>query len=159
MGREIEKKFLIADNSWRGLAEGSLYCQGYLNSEKGRTVRVRTVNERGILTIKGPEANGVRLEYEYDIPITEAREMLFQLCHRPLIEKIRYRILYAGFNWEVDEFKGENAGLLLAEIELDFVGQQFEKPPWIGMEVTGDTRYYNACLVQNPYSHWKDHNE
>lgn len=156
MGREIEKKFLIADNSWQGLVAGIPYRQGYLNSEKGRTVRIRTVNERGILTIKGPDENGARLEYEYDIPIGEAREMLDRLCHKPLIEKIRYRIPYAGFHWEVDEFKGENDGLVFAEIELDFVGQQFEKPAWIGREVTGDARYYNANLVHNPYSQWRE---
>jgi len=155
MGREIEKKFLITDNSWQGLAVGEAYCQGYLNSEKGRTVRVRIIGNRGILTIKGPNDNGARLEYEYDIPVTDAREMLDRLCQKPLIEKIRYCIPYAGFTWEVDKFFGENEGLLMAEIELEYVGQQFEKPAWIGREVTGDTRYYNANLVKNPYSAWK----
>lgn len=156
MAKEIEKKFLIADNSWRGLGEGIFYCQGYLNSEKGRTVRIRTFGDRGVLTIKGPDEGGVKLEYEYDIPIGDAREMLERLCHRPLIEKVRHRILFAGFTWEIDEFKGENTGLLMAEIELDFVGQEFEKPPWIGREVTGDARYYNANLVHNPYSNWRE---
>lgn len=156
MGREIEKKFLIADNSWRGIAEGIPYRQGYLNSEKGRTVRIRTINERGILTIKGPDESGVKLEYEYDIPIGDAREMLDRLCYRPLIEKVRYCIPFAGFYWEVDEFKGENEGLFIAEIELEFVGQYFDKPAWIGREVTGDARYYNANLVHNPYSRWRE---
>ena len=156
MGREIEKKFLITDNSWRGLAEGLPYCQGYLNSDKGRTVRIRTIDDRGVLTIKGPDEGGVKLEYEYDIPLDDAREMLDRLCHRPLIEKVRYRIPFAGFYWEVDEFTGDNSGLLLAEIELAFVGQEFEKPAWIGREVTGDARYYNANLVHNPYSQWKE---
>jgi adenylate cyclase len=155
MGREIEKKFLITDNSWRGLAVGKEYCQGYLNSEKGRTVRVRIIGDRGILTIKGPNDHGARLEYEYDIPLEDAREMLDLLCHKPLIEKIRYNIHFSGFIWEVDEFKGDNEGLLIAEIELEHVGQEFNLPPWIGLEVTGDTRYYNANLVKNPYSGWK----
>jgi len=155
MGREIEKKFLIADNSWQGLVAGKDYCQGYLNSEKGRTVRVRIIGDRGILTIKGPNDQGARLEYEYDIPVVDAREMLDLLCHKPLIEKIRYCIPFAGFIWELDEFKGENEGLLMAEIELKYVGQEFTKPSWIGREVTGDTRYYNANLVKNPYSLWK----
>jgi adenylate cyclase len=155
MGREIEKKFLITDNSWRGLAHGKEYCQGYLNSEKGRTVRVRIIGDRGILTIKGPNDRGVRLEYEYDIPIEDAREMLDLLCHKPLIEKIRYNIFFSGFIWEVDEFKGDNEGLLIAEIELEYVGQEFNIPPWIGLEVTGDTRYYNANLAKNPYFNWK----
>lgn len=155
MGREIEKKFLIADNSWREFATGIPYCQGYLNSDKGRTVRIRTINDRGVLTIKGPDESGVKLEYEYDIPIDDAREMLDRLCHKPLIEKVRYRIPFAGFYWEVDEFTGENEGLLLAEIELAFVGQPFAKPAWIGREVTGDARYYNANLVNNPFSRWR----
>ncbi len=156
MGTEIEKKFLLTDQSWQGLAVGKNYCQGYLNSEKGRTVRVRIVGDQGILTIKGQNINGVRPEFEYTIPIHDAREMLDLLCHKPLIEKIRYCIPFSGFIWEVDEFKGENEGLLMAEIELEHVGQEFEKPPWIGREVTGDTRYYNANLVRNPYSAWKE---
>lgn len=156
MGKEIEKKFLLAGNGWQGLDEGKEYCQGYLNSEKGRTVRVRTIGNRGILTIKGPNDRGARLEYEYDIPFVDAREMLDLLCHKPLIEKIRYCIPFAGFVWEVDEFKGENEGLLIAEIELDHVGQEFTKPAWIGREVTADNRYYNANLVRNPYSAWKE---
>jgi len=155
MGREIEKKYLIADNSWQGLAVGKEYCQGYLNSEKGRTVRVRIIGNRGILTIKGPNDHGARLEYEYDIPVEDAREMLDLLCHKPLIEKIRYCIHFAGFTWEVDEFKGENQGLLIAEIELEYVGQEFSLPSWIGPEVTGDPRYYNANLVKNPYFGWR----
>ena len=156
MGKEIEKKFLIANDDWRQLGTGKPYCQGYLNAEKGRTVRVRTISDRGILTIKGPSEGAARLEYEYDIPVDEALEMLDRLCHKPLIEKTRYKIDYAGFTWEVDEFKGENLGLLFAEIELQYEGQEFETPPWIGREVTSDSRYYNANLVKNPFSAWKD---
>ncbi len=155
MGTEIEKKFLIINDDWRSLGTGESYCQGYLNAEKGRTVRVRIINDHGILTIKGPNVGGTRLEYEYDIPINEAREMLYELCHKPLIEKTRYKIPFEGFIWEVDQFTGENEGLIFAEIELSYEGQKFEKPPWIGEEVTDDSRYYNANLVNNPYSKWK----
>jgi CYTH domain-containing protein len=155
MGKEIEKKFLLVNEDWRHLGTGEPYCQGYLNTEKGRTVRVRTINDRGILTIKGPNIGGVRLEYEYDIPFNEAREILRELCQKPLIEKNRYKISFEGFIWEVDEFKGENDGLLFAEIELQHEGQRFTKPSWIGEEVTDDSRYYNANLVKNPYSNWK----
>ena len=155
MGKEIEKKFLIASDDWRRLGTGTHYSQGYLNSEKGRTVRVRTIGDRGVLTIKGASIGETRLEYEYDIPVGEAREMLRELCDKPLIEKTRYKIPFAGFIWEVDEFEGENEGLIFAEIELEHEGQEFALPPWIGREVTGDSRYYNANLVKNPYSNWK----
>jgi adenylate cyclase len=156
MGKEIEKKFLITNDNWRGLGTAEVYCQGYLNSERTVTVRVRTIGERGILTIKGPPVDGVKLEYEYDIPFGEATEMLEELCQKPLIRKTRYKVPYRGFTWEVDEFAGENEGLVFAEIELEEVAQNFEKPDWIGREVTGDSRYYNASLVRNPYSVWKD---
>ena len=156
MGKEIEKKFLIVSDDWRSLGTGEPYCQGYLNAEKGRTVRVRTINDRGILTIKGPSVGAARLEYEYDIPIEEAREMLNELCHKPLIEKTRYKVPFAGFTWEIDEFTGENEGLIFSEIELEYEGQQFEIPPWVGKEVTDDGRYYNANLIKNPYSNWKE---
>jgi len=155
MGQEIEKKFLIINDDWRGLAEGKHYCQGYLNSEKGRTVRIRTIHDRGILTIKGASKGATRLEYEFDIPIKDARELLDKLCYKPLIEKNRHKIHFAGFIWEVDEFKGENEGLLFAEIELEYEGQKFEKPHWIGEEVTGDERYYNSNLVKNPFNNWQ----
>ncbi len=154
MATEIEKKFLITGDDWRGLGSGEDYCQGYLSTERGRTIRVRTINDRGILTIKGPAVDGVKLEYEYDIPIDEAREILRELCQKPLIEKTRYKIPFKGFIWEVDEFKGENNGLIFAEIELEHLNQPFEKPSWIGKEVTGDGRYYNANLVKNPFSNW-----
>ena len=154
MGKEIEKKFLITGDDWRRLGTGEPYCQGYLNSEKGRTVRVRTIKDRGILTIKGPNVGATRLEYEYEIPFEEAREMLQELCRKPLIEKTRHKVSFGGFTWEIDEFKGENEGLLFAEIELEYETQSFDKPSWIGKEVTDDSRYYNANLVTNPFSNW-----
>ena len=156
MGLEIEKKFLITSDNWRTLGGGKEYCQGYLNSGKGVSLRIRTIGEKGIITVKGPSVGGKRLEFEYDIPYADATEMLKELCRKPLIEKTRYKVPFAGFTWEVDEFKGENAGLIFAEIELDAVDQSFDIPDWIGEEVTEDPRYYNASLVSYPYSKWKD---
>jgi len=154
MGVEIEKKFLMASDDWRGLDAGQMYRQGYLNSEKGRTVRVRVAGAHGYLTIKGPAVVGVRAEYEYEIPLADAVEMLETLCLRPLIEKRRYRIGFKGFVWEVDEFFADNAGLIMAEIELPTPDTSFEKPPWIGQEVTNDPRYTNAALSRLPYRWW-----
>ena len=156
MGIEIEKKFLLKGAGWRQNAKGKHYRQGYLNSEKGRTVRVRTIEDRGILTIKGPAIRGIRPEFEYDIPLADANEMLTILCHQPLIEKIRYKVEFQGFIWEIDEFQGENEGLIMAEIELAAPDQAFDLPPWIDREVTGDPRYYNANLVRNPYRVWSN---
>lgn len=156
MGKEIERKFLLKNDGWRGLAPGTPYRQGYLNVEKGCTVRVRTMGNKGVITIKGPAVNGVRPEYEYGIPESDANEMLDMLCRKPLIEKLRYKIPFAGFIWEVDEFHGPNLGLVMAEIELASVDQQFEIPDWIGVEVTDEARYYNANLVHNPYRDWPD---
>jgi len=156
MGVEIEKKFLLANDAWRGLDAGKMYRQGYLNSAKGRTVRVRTVEDRGYLTIKGPAVGGIRPEYEYEIPLADAVTMLQTLCLRPPIEKRRYRIGFQGFVWEVDEFFGDNQGLVLAEIELPAPDQPFAKPPWIGREVTSDPRYANAALSRRPYRLWND---
>lgn len=155
MGKEIEKKFLVRDDRWRGLAPGVLYRQGYLNREKGRTERVRTVGDQGFLTIKGPSVGGARPEYEYPIPVDDAVEMLEHLCLKPLIEKTRTKVPYQGFIWEIDEFKGKNQGLILAEIELGYVAEHFATPPWIGREVTGDSRFYNANLVNHPFSVWR----
>ena len=151
---EIERKFLLKDDSWRLSAVGKKYHQGYLSSNKERTVRIRTIDNRGYLTIKGIAKGAVRVEYEYEIPATEARAMLDDLCEKPLIEKIRYKIKHHGLVWEVDEFYGENQGLIMAEVELDFKDQKFEKPEWIGAEVTGDSKYFNSNLIHHPYSQW-----
>ncbi|SHO43023.1 CYTH domain-containing protein [Desulfopila aestuarii] len=156
MALEIERKFLMKNESWRGLAKGKHYRQGYLNQNKDATVRVRTIGEEGYLTIKGPNENGSRLEYEYTIPIRDAIEMLEKLSASPIVEKLRHVIPYEGFIWEVDEFLGENEGLIFAEIELEHPGQQFSLPPWIGREVTDDPRFYNSNLARNPYKLWKE---
>jgi adenylate cyclase len=154
MGTEIERKFLLKNDAWRSLAGGTRYRQGYLNRSKECTVRVRTKNRSGYLTIKGPEKGITRIEYEYVIPESDAISMLEDLCEKPIIEKKRHKIDAAGLVWEVDEFLGENTGLIVAEVELESEDQCFEKPEWIGDEVTGDPRYYNASLVTHPYVNW-----
>jgi adenylate cyclase len=158
MGKEIERKYLIhEDEAWRRIA-GTVYRQGYLSTVKERTVRVRTIGDKGFLTIKGITVGATRLEYEYEIPVDEARELLDELCERPLIEKERRVLRFGGLTWEIDEFFGDNAGLILAEVELEEEDQRFAKPPWIGQEVTDDARYFNANLVSLPYSQWEGSN-
>ena len=154
MGTEIERKFLLKGDSWRSLVKGTKYRQGYLSSTKERIVRVRTIDDKGYLTIKGITTGATRVEYEYDIPENDAMEMLDDLCEKPIIEKNRYKIDFAGFIWEVDEFFGENQGLIVAEVELESEDQRFEKPEWISDEVTGDPKYFNSNLVINPYIKW-----
>lgn len=154
MGTEIERKFLLKGDAWRELGEGTHYRQGYLNSAKERTVRVRTINEKGFLTVKGITVGATRVEYEYEIPKDECSAMLDDLAEKPIIEKSRYKIDYEGFTWEIDEFFGENKGLIVAEIELESEDQTFEKPEWIGDEVTGDPRYFNSNLIKHPYTKW-----
>jgi len=153
-GKEIERKFLVNGDAWRTLAKGTMYRQGYLNSAKERTVRIRTADEKAFLTIKGITVGAVRSEYEYEIPFDEGNAMLEQLAEKPLIEKRRYKIPVAGVTWEIDEFLGDNAGLIVAEVELTSEDQVFDKPVWLGKEVTGDSRYYNANLIRNPFTYW-----
>ncbi len=160
MGQEIERKFLVTGEEWR-----NGYCttirQGYLSRDKARTVRVRTKTDvatsvvHAYLTIKGISTGAARAEYEYELPVADADELLDQLCLRPLIEKHRYTLLYDGMRWEVDEFFGENQGLVVAEIELEEANQSFTSPSWLGKEVTDDPRYFNAALSQRPYSQWE----
>ena len=152
MGVEIERKFLVCGDQWRS-AKPVYYCQGYLNHDKERTVRVRIAGEVGWLTVKGVTTGATRQEFEYEIPLSDAQAML-QLCEQPLVEKNRRVVNFAGNDWEVDEFLGENKGLVVAEIELASEQQAFETPDWIGAEVTEDRRYFNANLSSNPYSSW-----
>lgn len=154
MGKEIERKFLVKDDSFKNLTQGIKYRQGYLNSMKERVVRVRTIDDKGFLTVKGITTGATRVEYEYEIPVKDADAMLDDLCEKPLIEKNRYKIGFESFIWEVDEFFGENQGLIVAEVELEREDQHFEKPEWISEEVTGDPKYFNLNLIQNPYSKW-----
>lgn len=154
MAQEIERKFLVKDNSWRSNVEGKAYRQGYLSTVKERTVRIRAAGDQAFITIKGVSSGATRSEYEYEIPVQDGNEMLDQLCERPLIEKTRYRIPYDDLVWEVDEFAGENRGLVLAEVELKDEGQEISPPRWIGREVTDDPRYFNVNLVEHPFSRW-----
>lgn len=154
MGIEIERKFLLAGDAWHGLGQAVLLRQGYLSSARERVVRVRIEGEQAMLTIKGANVGASRGEWEYPIPLADAVELLDGLCEQPLIEKVRHRIEHAGMVWEVDEFLGANAGLVVAEIELASEDQPFEKPEWIGAEVSGDARYYNANLIRHPFSQW-----
>jgi len=154
MGIEIERKYLVKGDEWRSLATGVEYSQGYLSAGQGITVRVRIVGNQGFLTIKGPSLGKSRAEFEYAIPVEDAREMLGNLCDRPLIEKTRYKIKHGDLIWEIDEFSGENQGLIIAEVELTDENQIIDLPEWIEREVS-DPKYYNANLVKNPYSKWK----
>ena len=154
MAKEIERKFLVKGDVWRSLAEGTKYRQGYLSSAKERVVRVRTINDKGFLTIKGITVGATRSEFEYEIPLEDTDFMLDQLCEQYLIEKNRYKIKQGELVWEVDEFFGRNDGLIVAEVELTSEDQEFEKPDWIGEEVTSDPRYFNSNLVQEPFTEW-----
>jgi CYTH domain-containing protein len=155
MPREIERKFLVTSNQYRHLSKGIYYQQGYLSTAKERSVRIRIANGKGFLTIKGISKGATRKEYEYEIPVADAQEILNDLCVKPMIEKYRYTVDHKGFTWEVDEFIGDNEGLVIAEIELNTEDQIFIKPEWIGEEITHDPRFYNINLIANPFSRWK----
>lgn len=157
LGIEIERKFLLSSEAWRhgpdGPREGLAYRQGYLGRDQGPTVRVRVAGDQGFLTIKGPTTGATRQEFEYPIPEADALALL-ALCQGPVIEKIRYRISFAGLVWEVDEFLGANQGLVVAEVELPSEDTPVSLPPWVGLEVTADPRYANSRLAVQPYSLW-----
>lgn len=156
MGIEIERKFLVSDVSVVASMAGTVMRQGYLSVDPERTVRVRVSGRRAFVTIKGApsESGASRAEYEYEIPVLEAEELLDRLALRPLIEKTRYRVSVGRLVWEIDVFTGENDGLVVAEVELPSEATAVALPDWIGEEVTGDARYYNASLVSRPYRDW-----
>lgn len=154
MGVEIERKFLVRSQAWRAGATGQQVRQGYLSVDPDRTVRVRMAGERGYLTVKGRSRGLVRAEFEYPIPGPDAEALLDNLCLRPLIEKTRYRVTHAGRVWEVDEFWGENRGLVLAEVELADPAEAVDLPDWAGEEVSADPRYANANLARHPFGRW-----
>jgi CYTH domain-containing protein len=156
MAKEIERKFLVTGDGWRLGALGVPYRQGYLGAgaDARCTVRARVAGEHAFLTIKGRATGGVRDEYEYPIPVADAEEMLERLCVGGRVEKFRSRVPFAGRVWEVDEFSGANAPLVIAEVELDRIDAEVALPPWVGLEVTDDPRYTNAALALRPYSRW-----
>ena len=155
MPQEIERKFLVKGDAWRVPGTGTLYRQGYLSTVAERSVRIRLAQDKGYLTVKGITVGAARAEYEYEIPMEDASEMLNELCERPLIEKTRYRVGYRGLVWEIDEFSGENSGLIVAEVELEREDQAVMLPDWLGEEVTADPRYYNSNLITYPFSKWR----
>jgi CYTH domain-containing protein len=155
MALETERKFLVKGEAWRSLGMAVPYAQGYLSRGTGRTVRVRVAGNKAFLTIKGPVVGITREEFEYEVPVEDARSML-TLCDGPVIEKIRTTIPAGNHHWEVDEFAGENDGLIVAEVELSNPDEIVPIPDWVGTEVTGDPRYYNSNLTVHPYSAWRD---
>jgi len=155
MGIEIERKFLVRSDAWRDHASAGVpYRQGYLSGTKTCSIRARLAGERGYLNIKSATLGVTRKEYEYQIPAAEARELLDHFCDGPLIEKTRYLVEHAGHTWEVDVFEGDNAGLIVAEVELEDEAEPMELPDWVGEEVSHDPRYYNVNLVHHPYKDW-----
>lgn len=156
MATEIERKFLVTSDAWREEADdGTRFRQGYLIGAERASVRVRIEGDRANLNIKSATLGVRRQEYEYEIPLAEAEEMLDTLCEQPQIEKIRYHVPLGGHLWEVDVFAGDNEGLVVAEIELAHEEESFERPVWLGREVSDDTRYYNVCLTKHPYKDWR----
>jgi adenylate cyclase len=156
MPREIERKFLVKNDGWRALAQRSeRMSQGYLASGGRISVRVRIAGDEARLNLKAGGLVASRLEYEYPLPIADARELL-ALADGPLIDKTRHFVEHGGKTFEVDEFHGDNAGLVVAELELTREDEPFERPPWLGKEVTELTRYYNVCLVKHPYKAWTE---
>jgi len=155
MATEIEHKFLLRDDSWREQVHRSVpLCQGYLISDETRSVRVRIAADRAHLNIKSGTLGLMRSEYEYSIPVTDAHEILHNLCRKPLLEKTRHYLRHGDHTWEIDEFQGDNAGLIVAEVELSAEGEEFARPAWLGEEVSHDKRYYNAWLAEHPYKNW-----
>ena len=160
MATEIERKFLLGDDSWRAQADGGVVMrQGYLSTllpsqEVKSSIRVRVAGEHAHLNIKSATLGITRQEYEYPIPLADANEMLDTLADGPLIEKTRYHVLHGAHTWEIDVFAGDNHGLVVAEIELSAEDESFEQPQWLGEEVSDDPRYYNVCLVKHPFKDW-----
>lgn len=154
MGIEIERKYLLKNSDWESLVNQQYSIkQGYLNSDKERTVRVRIINKQAFITIKGKNEKTVRQEFEYEIPYNDGLALL-KLCETPLIEKTRFIVKHQDRLWEIDKFEGENEGLIIAELELESEEEKVELPNWVGEEVSLDKRYYNSSLIKHPYKNW-----
>lgn len=157
MAIEIERKFLLLNNAWRNEVSHSChYQQGYLSSNSQSSIRIRTADDQAWLNIKSATIGNQRLEYEYSIPLADAKEIMAQLCNKPVINKTRYFVHRTPHLWEIDEFYDDNDGLIVAEIELSTPDEHFELPEWLGAEVTQDLRYYNNNLIQHPYREWRN---
>ena len=156
MARETERKFLVRSDEWRPSATPKRYVQGYLTRGGGVSVRVRIVEDHACLTIKGESEGASRSEFEYDIPLDDARRILAEMCQSSIIEKTRSKVEHGDWTWEVDVFHGENDGLVMAEVELPHEDAEVELPDWVGQEVTHDGRFYNVYLAENPFSTWSD---
>jgi adenylate cyclase len=153
VGLEIERRFLVSGDSWRGGAQAVHTLQGYLSTDPAHTVRVRLQGGDGWLTVKGPAHGAARAEFEYPVPAGDAVQLL-ELCGEAMVEKVRHTVTHKGAKWVVDEFAGDNAPLVIAELELTHEDDPFDHPEWLGMEVTADHRYSNAALAARPYSRW-----
>ena len=157
MAIEIEHKFLLANNDWREHITRSVkYRQGYLSSQATSSIRIRISDDHAWLNIKSATIGTHRHEYEYEIPLPDANEIINMLCRKPIIEKTRHFVHHDGNTWEIDEFEGSNQGLCVAEIELPEIGKIFSKPHWLAEEVTHDLRYYNNNLAIHPYAEWRE---
>lgn len=156
MATEIERKFLVRDSTFLTALGGQTLRQGYLSHSTQATVRIRIAGDKGFLTIKGQNSGISRAEFEYPIPLDDA-EALLALCQSGRIDKTRYRVSVGEHLWEVDVFAGDNAGLIVAEIELRYETETFMRPDWLGAEVSDDPRYFNSQLSQHPYCQWHDH--
>jgi len=155
MATEIERKFLVLNDDWRGIVRSDMkIIQAYLATNESSSTRIRIQNDKANINIKSATLGITRSEFEYAIPVVDAQSMIDDLCIKPVIEKTRYIVKYMHHTWEIDVFSGDNQGLIVAEIELSSPDEAFEKPSWLGEEVSNDARYYNVCLVNNPYKTW-----
>lgn len=155
MAKEIERKFLVKNDDFKNNSVAVLFRQGYLSTDIDRVVRVRIEGNQAKLTIKGRNSGMTRDEFEYEIPVDQAKELLDKLCLKPIIEKYRYKVEVDNLIWEVDQFMGDNEGLIIAEIEVPSEDYRFDIPEWIDKEVTGIERYYNSYISQHPYKNWQ----
>ena len=155
MGTEIERKYTLKNDDWRKeIIRSERMVQGYLAGNERTSVRIRVTGEKANLNIKSATLGIFRQEYEYDLPLADAEKMLDDLCEKPVIDKIRHYISHDGKTWEIDEFSGENEGLIVAEVELESENETFNLPAWVKEEVSHDPRYYNVILVKQPYKNW-----
>ena len=157
MAKEIERKFLVINDQWQeNIQRQSHYLQGYLANSSTSSIRIRISDDKANLNIKSATLDITRDEYDYEIPLSEAKEMLENLCEKPILEKTRYFVQHHGHVWEIDVFSRDNEGLVVAEIELASADEEFIKPRWLGDDVSDDPRYYNVCLVKYPFNRWHE---